>query len=121
MGIGIDEDTLFQYSFMRDKAAGRTVPNLWKGRDETSWRADDGRVFGAMTRAPDVKSFRYFTDVKHVHPDAAFAPADLPEQLQPGATFNCCGRVWMLCNGARKRAGGTKDGQAYFGVKSGEK
>ena len=95
---------LCQYApFMRDKAAGRTVPNLWKGRDETSWRADDGRVFGAMTKAPDVKSFCYFTDVKHVHPDAAFAPADLPEQLLPDASFDCHGRVWMLCNGVGKQ------------------
>lgn len=95
---------LCQYApFMRDKAAGRTVPNLWKGRDETLWRADDGRVFGAMTKAPDVKSFCYFTDVKHVHPDAAFAPADLPDQLVPDVSFDCRGRVWMLCNGVGKQ------------------
>jgi hypothetical protein len=96
---------LCQYSpFMRDKMASRTVPNLWKGRDETSWRAEDGRVFGAMTRAPDVKSFCYFTDVKNVHPDAAFAPVDIPKLLEPGETYDCRGRVWMLCNGERKKS-----------------
>ena len=91
---------LCQYSpFMRDKTAGRTVPNLWKGDRETAWVAEDGRVFGALTRAPGVKSFRYFTDVKHVHPDASFVPPGLPKSLAPGARFGCGGKVWMLCTG----------------------
>ena len=95
---------LCQYSpFMREKASAQIPPTVWKCSDATAWRADDGRVFGAMTKAPDVKFFRYFTTVKSIHPDAAFAPADLPEILQPGGRYNCQGHVWMLCNGAPSR------------------
>ncbi|MDY5597821.1 MAG: hypothetical protein SPG40_10065 [Kiritimatiellia bacterium] len=93
---------LCQYSpFAREGVLRRKRPPTWGDDIATGWQARDGRVFSAMTRAPDVAAFNYYVDPQSVHPDAAFAPSDLPAELSPGAEYECAGRVWLLCRGGR--------------------
>ena len=93
---------LCQYSpFAREGVLRRKRPPTWGDDIATGWQARDGRVFSAMTRAPDVAVFNYYVDPQSVHPDAAFAPSDLPAELSPGAEYECAGRVWLLCRGGR--------------------
>lgn len=91
---------LCQYSpFAKEGVFRRSRPLAWGDDIMTGWMSKDGRVFSAMTRAPDVSVFNYYVDSQGVHPDAAFSPTDLPIEMKPRATYACAGKVWMLCQG----------------------
>ncbi len=85
------------------------VPNLWKRPMKDAWiHPNTGVWTGGATRAPAVRSFRYFTfgDGSR-HPDAVFAPRERLV-LKPGARYDAGGDMWMYALGGTGGAAGWK-------------
>ena len=103
--LGAEPLTVVSFFFrqvpaFKTSGARACVPGewVWKGCVQDGWRDTDGAFYGAWTRAPAVRKFRYFTVGDFPLPDAEFSLTEnaAPVVLAPGASVCADGRVWMV-------------------------